>query len=561
METVAVGKRFPDGTKCNFVHFGSPRSSPAPVAHAHTRQRTRSAHLPVPKRCVCMVVSCSSTRVNKNCAQSTCRKHCRRLGGCHLFDHVGDPNGAEGLELKDDPGLPLCDLGDDESHIPASIEHLSHSPSPQLHGVSSVAPIVEAHIEHPPDDLQAKKPTRARTIPAHNRPSPEDGPCYHMQMPEVFTAQLAETSKREEEQRQRCADEIEAQNRARYHTVVYSWVTDVGQPNVFEFQSGTSSFTWPHLSLNQQVISMMGLAAARVNEGVGATSVIHVWNHRRREWQGVQPDYLITVVEGQPVLLKNPNVTQCVDLDSFREELHQHHNVLPAPNEVVFHAHSRSQPRHTQDDVKMSALPSELEVEALLLSKGKGKAKHLSEASPSPPPAKPCSRQPSLSYSAYSISSFGTPSPPPKPSKRNIRCRSPHSPTTSVDSSPPHTHCKPLEWATVRPLTGSSRAHAAISGGTHSDLIDVDNDVKIWPGDFYTCDIAKGFRLCETISKCRQGVAKVFQKMFGVPYASTTFHAHKKRWADAPANITDRFVKAGRTEDGLWSKFMAETRS
>ncbi|KAG1787091.1 uncharacterized protein HD556DRAFT_1449146 [Suillus plorans] len=200
METVAVGKRFPDGTKCNFVHFGSPRSSPAPVAHAHTRQRTRSAHLPVPKR----------------------RVH---LGGCHLFDHVGDPNGAEGLELEDDPGLPLHDLGADESHIPASIERLSRSPSPQLHGVSSVAPVVEAHIEHPPDDLQAKKPTRARTIPARNRASPENGPRYHMQMPEVFTAQLAETSKREEEQRQHHADEIEAQNRARYHTVVYSWVT------------------------------------------------------------------------------------------------------------------------------------------------------------------------------------------------------------------------------------------------------------------------------------------------------------------------------------------------
>ncbi|KAG1900358.1 uncharacterized protein F5891DRAFT_1188673 [Suillus fuscotomentosus] len=170
------------------------------------------------------------------------------------------------------------------------------------------------------------------------------------------------------------------------------------------------------------------------------------------------------------------------------------------------------------------------------------------------------SRQPSLSYSAYSVPSFGTLSLPAKPSKWNIRHRSPHSPTTS-DSSPPHTRRKPLERATARPSVGSSRAHAAISGGTLSDTIDVDNNVKVWPGDFYACDIAKGFRLCETISKRRQGVAKVFQKMFGVPYTSTTFHAHKRRWADAPANVTDRFVKAGRTEDGLWSKFMTETRS
>ncbi|KAG1824984.1 hypothetical protein EV424DRAFT_1345978 [Suillus variegatus] len=299
-----------DGMKCNFVHFGSPQTSPALVAHANT---------------------------------------C----GCHLFDHIGNPNGAEGLELEDDPGQPLHDLGADESHIPASIECLSHSPSPQLHDVSSVVPVVEAHIEHPPDDLQAMKPTRAQTVPARNHTSPENGPCYHMQIPEVFTAQLAETSKCEEEQCQCHADEIKAQNHAWYHTVVYSWVKDSGQPNVFEFQSGTPSFTWPHLSLNHQVISLMGLAAARVNEG---------------------PDYLITVIEGQLVLLKNPN------------------------------------PRHTQDDAKMSASPSELEVKALLLSKGKGKAKPLLEALPH-------SRQPSLSYSAYSVPSFWTPSPPAKPSK------------------------------------------------------------------------------------------------------------------------------------------------
>ncbi|KAG2360983.1 hypothetical protein BDR07DRAFT_1486445 [Suillus spraguei] len=135
-------------------------------------------------------------------------------------------------------------------------------------------------------------------------------------MPEVFTAQLKETSRHKEEQRHRHTDEIEAQNRARYHIVVYSLIKDGGHPNIFEFQLGTSSFAWPHLSLNHQVISLMGLATAGLDEGVGAASIIHVWNHQRREWRGVRPRYLVTVVEGRPVLLKNPNVTQCVDLDT-----------------------------------------------------------------------------------------------------------------------------------------------------------------------------------------------------------------------------------------------------
>ncbi|KAG1828303.1 hypothetical protein DFJ58DRAFT_849119, partial [Suillus subalutaceus] len=213
--------------------------------------------------------SYSYLSVNQKCPPTSTKAP--RLGGCHLFDHIGDPNGAEGLELEDDPEHPddqdaVAGLPDDDD--PAPIERLSRSPSPHLHDVSGVAaPIIETHIEHLPDNLQAKKPTRARTVPARNRASPDSGPRYHMQMPEVFTTQLAERSKCEEEQCQRHADEIEAHNRARYHTVVYSWVKDGGQPNVFEFQSGTSSFTWPHLSLNHQVISLMGLAAAGVDEG------------------------------------------------------------------------------------------------------------------------------------------------------------------------------------------------------------------------------------------------------------------------------------------------------
>jgi len=129
-----------------------------------------------------------------------------------------------------------------------------------------------------------------------------------------------------------------------------------------------------------------------------------------------------------------------------------------------------------------------------------------------------------------------------------------------VGSSPPRTRRKPLHRATARHSAGSSTAHARLSLGTLSDPIDID-DVKVWLGDFYACDIAKGFALCGAVGKRRQGVGAVFQKMFGVPYVSTTFHVHRKRWEDAPATVTDKFIKAGRTEAGLWTKFMAETRS
>jgi hypothetical protein len=283
------------------------------------------------------------------------------------------------------------------------------------------------------------------------------------------------------------------------------------------------------------------------------------------------------VVEGQPILLKNPSITDCIDLDSCIRcandsppnicthlatecatvclDLHKHNNTLPNANEVVFRPH-----------VKLHTSSSELEVEALLSSEGKGKDP--ANRSPSPVNNHALQAKPSPSYSAYSIPSFSTPSPPskpkwlvhchspslsmlsppPKPKWPASRCQSPCSPTTSVGSSPPCTCQKPLHQATARPSAGSSTAHACLSLGTLSDPIDID-DVKVWLGDFYACDIAKGFALCGAVGKRCQGVGAVFQKMFCVPYVSTAFHVHRKRWEDAPATVTDKFIKAGRTEE------------
>ncbi|KAG2130592.1 hypothetical protein BD769DRAFT_1386979 [Suillus cothurnatus] len=452
--------------------------------------------------------------------------HFGRLGGCHLTNHAGSgvPLDAEGLELEDGPEdtgdthAVLPDNDDNEPIIPIPAETPPCLPSPQPHA----PPTVEALTMDMPDNLRVAHPRvpRAHTVPAHNRVSQENGPHYCMQMPEVFTEQLAETLKRDEVQRQRRADEIEAQNHAHYHTVVYAWVKDGSQPNVFEFQSGTSMFHWPHLSLSDEVLSIMGLAA---------TSVIHVWNHSQREC-------CIRCANDSP-----PNIR--THLAAERAAVH-------------------------------------LDLSPYLIIGVGGGGSVIIRGSPSPVNNHTLQAKPSPSYSAYSIPSFGTPSPPSKP-KRLVRRRSPslstpspppkpkwpasrrqspRSPTTSVGSSPPRTRRKPLHWATACPSAGSSTAHACLSLGTLSDPIDI-NDVKVWPGDFYACDIAKGFALCGAVGKCRQGVGAIFQKMFGVPYVSTTFHVHRKRWEDAPATVTDKFIKAGHTEAGLWTKFMGETRS
>jgi hypothetical protein len=152
------------------------------------------------------------------------------LGGCHLTDHAGSgvPLNADGSELEDAPEdmgdthTVLPDNDDNEPIIPIPAKTPPCLPSPQPHA----PPTVEALTMDMPDNSRVVHPRvpRARTVPAHNRISQENGPHYCMQMPEVFMEQLAETSKHDEVQHQRRADEIKAQNHARYHTVVYSWV-------------------------------------------------------------------------------------------------------------------------------------------------------------------------------------------------------------------------------------------------------------------------------------------------------------------------------------------------
>jgi hypothetical protein len=129
------------------------------------------------------------------------------LSGCHLTDHArsGVLLDAEGLELEDGPEdmgdthAVLPDNDDNEPIIPIPAETPPCLPSPQPHA----PPTVEALTMDMPDNSQVTHPRvpRARTVPAHNRISQENGPHYCMQMPEVFTEQLAETSKHDEVQR------------------------------------------------------------------------------------------------------------------------------------------------------------------------------------------------------------------------------------------------------------------------------------------------------------------------------------------------------------------------
>ena len=81
-----------------------------------------------------------------------------------------------------------------------------------------------------------------------------------------------------------------------------------------------------------------------------------------------------------------------------------------------------------------------------------------------------------------------------------------------------------------------------------------------WPSDFFVVDIVEGFDQCSLARENNESVSKTFTEFFGVPFYRTTFYDNRKRWDEAPDHLKASCKRAGRTEDGLWSTFMAKNR-
>jgi hypothetical protein len=114
---------------------------------------------------------------------------------------------------------------------------------------------------------------------------------------------------------------------------------------------------------------------------------------------------------------------------------------------------------------------------------------------------------------------------------------------------PPHSQ------ATVKQeSTGCLLSHSNFK----DSAIDID-EARIWPSDFYCCDINEGFKQCAIAAKSHCSVAKIFTAFFGVDWASSTFYDNQCIW-NATENhaLHQQFVQYGHHHKGTWSAFMAK---
>jgi hypothetical protein len=74
-------------------------------------------------------------------------------------------------------------------------------------------------------------------------------------------------------------------------------------------------------------------------------------------------------------------------------------------------------------------------------------------------------------------------------------------------------------------------------------------------------DVINGFDKCLKASRSHKSVEEAFFKCFGVPFKSSTFYWHCRKWERASEASREVGLCAGHTSAGLWSAFVARNEA
>ncbi|KAF8885198.1 hypothetical protein BD779DRAFT_1673833 [Infundibulicybe gibba] len=375
-------------------------------------------------------------------------------------------------------------------------------------------------------------------------------------MPAVFTQQIAVEQGLEERQRALDAERLDNIQKTKNCVIGYAWTIKSPEAVVFEFQGG---FTFPYFVITLDVLSNLELPIAGDDN-----PCVKLYNHTVMTWTKVKVGHVITLKGRECIFLKALDVTECHDFDNLlsRSKASESHIRKNLPQE---RAHVRRALQ--QDDLSTChiARPRPLIAPALGSRTTSSHCKVKVEQLESPLELSD-SDSDDLSAASTIIcpapkriantrnSSITTTTPPivhPAPTKIPTKRQHSDSNSDSGSSSSSDSETMPLS---------PSRSISPVAGQTPNHAIYIDEDLPIWPVDFYVVDIVLGFAKCEAARRSRSNVGQTFTSLFGVPFRRSTFYENRKRWEDASQASRDKSLKAGRTDKGLWSAFLAQNR-
>ncbi|KAG6913767.1 hypothetical protein DXG01_004445 [Tephrocybe rancida] len=197
----------------------------------------------------------------------------------------------------------------------------------------------------------------------------------------------------------------------------------------------------------------------------GSTRIM-VWNPTIGSWTRIPVNHVVTLKAGERLFLKNVGVMLCNKFDEL---------VLPPAASFNIRTNIRQERDH--------------------LSSDKDEANTSNPAAPSAKVAK---------EEDLDLSSDLDEQTPPPAQRPKVK--------------------RPLSLSPILPMLPSKPCEPGEPGDGLSDPIDVDDDVRWWPADFYVEDVVKGFKACEWAHQNKKNIAQAFEELFDLNFISTTFY-------------------------------------
>ncbi|KAF8431626.1 hypothetical protein L210DRAFT_155575 [Boletus edulis BED1] len=87
------------------------------------------------------------------------------------------------------------------------------------------------------------------------------------------------------------------------------------------------------------------------------------------------------------------------------------------------------------------------------------------------------------------------------------------------------------------------------------------NGHEVWPAGMYTVDMAMGFRqMKDKDLRGRYLQPTLFRHIFRVPFIKGIYQDNLHAWQNTNPDLLAQFEQAGRTQEGLWSRYLAARR-
>ncbi|KIK32807.1 hypothetical protein CY34DRAFT_100723 [Suillus luteus UH-Slu-Lm8-n1] len=539
-------KKTPAG-KPEFFRWGSPKSSPnqSPPDLSLTLHSGSLLPIAVPDASsntqgYCAVLGCKSCRVAVGCEHQCCRKHCLAFGGCHLKKHKlspaerqrfaaidpallvpPNPHHRNSMTPSDTPDSiqPTPDL---ETRAPTPI--LPHKRSYATLPPTSTTPATTRESSAGPSKLPVTRTKKGKAhavedvdMLAHSR--------HPSQLPPVFTQRYAEQELILQQQKTREAEQRDLARCAANTIHAYGWSKDGNEAKMFEVQNG---FTYPQLRMTASILSALGLTA-----GEDGSSMLQYYNTARSRWINIIQGHVITL-DMHHIFLRNIGVSVMPDFDTIFHGCDASEAGVPNIRTNLQAERTAVRNANNRDLLKLAS------------SKRLGSVIELSSGSDDEVIA-------------------------PGKRKTAARRQDQHGPTRRIrtntgGSSHPPTIMVEHSLGTIEltsddsddSLLTTGRLFPSPTGLTAGDPIDVDSFIlkRTWPRSFYTCEVADVFEAAAVDDG--RSLKMKFKDVYGpdVRFYASTFSDHLKRWKAAPPSSRSEFIEAGKTDDGLYSRFM-----